>query len=161
MRRVLWLLPVLLLSGAVIAVLVRREPSAAGDGRRVQVTRSNIVKVATAVGRIEVLYEVPVNSLWGGIMTRLEVKLGQRVAAGDPLAEVRPVLTQQGVLAAERALEQARIGEAAAKEYVDQQHVASHLTRFFLGENSLERQYQSAQLARRSAEEQLELLRKG
>ena len=69
-RRLPWLLPVLLLAGAVIAVLVRREPSAATDGRRVQVTRSNIVKVATAVGRIEVLYEVPVNSLWGGIMTR-------------------------------------------------------------------------------------------
>jgi HlyD family secretion protein len=158
---VLWLVPVLLLAGAVIAVLVRREPSTASEGRGAKVTRTNIVKVATAVGRIEVLYEVPVNSLWGGIMTRLEVKLGQRVAAGDPLAEVRPVLTQQGVLAAERSLEQARIGEAAAREYVDQQHVASYLTRFFLGENSLERQYQSAQLARRSAEEQLELLRKG
>ena len=117
-RRVLWLLPVLLLAGVVIAVLVRRAPTAAMDGRGAKGTRSDIVKVATAVGRIEVLYEVPVNSLWGGILTRLEVKLGQRVAAGDPLAEVRPVLTQQGVLATERSLEQARIGEAAAKTMI-------------------------------------------
>lgn len=68
------------------------------------------------MGRIEVLYEVPVNSLWGGIMTRLEVKLGQRVAAGDPLAEVRSVLTQQGVLAAEEQLELLRKGEAASAD---------------------------------------------
>lgn len=62
------------------------------------------------------LYAVPVNSLWGGIMTRLEVKLGQRVAAGDPLAEVRSVLTQQGVLAAEEQLELLRKGEAASAD---------------------------------------------
>ena len=68
------------------------------------------------MGRIEVLYAVPVNSLWGGIMTRLEVKLGQRVAAGDPLAEVRSVLTQQGVLAAEEQLELLRKGEAASAD---------------------------------------------
>jgi multidrug efflux pump subunit AcrA (membrane-fusion protein) len=77
-----------------------------------------VVRKATAVGRIEVEHEVPVNSLTGGILTKLFVKPGQKVEAGTPLAEVRPISTEQAILAAERNLDQAIQGEESAEEYL-------------------------------------------
>ena len=119
------------------------------------------MRKATAVGRIEAPYEVPVNSLTGGILTRLFVSLGQRVEPGQPLAEIRPLPTQRDLLEAERALEQATIGEESAREYVEGRHLAAYLTRFMFGENYTRRLEQSASLTRRDAEQRLELLRTG
>lgn len=160
MKRFLWL-TVLLVGLVVVLVLALSRKGAPAGPATVTVRRGEVVRIATAVGRIEVPYEVPVNSLTGGILTELYVKLGEPVTVGQPLAEVRPVLTQQTLLQAERELEQARIAEEAAREYVDRDHPAAYLTRFFLGRHSLDRMYQNAELAREQAEERLELLQSG
>ncbi|MCB1128220.1 MAG: efflux RND transporter periplasmic adaptor subunit, partial [Verrucomicrobiae bacterium] len=160
MKRLLWLLGVAVLIASGFLWL-RSQQGARPGPAIVTVTRGTVVRKATAVGRIEVPYEVPVNSLTGGILTKLYVELGEKVTVGQPLAEVRPVLTQQTLLQAEREVEQARISEQAAREYVDRDHPAAYLTRFFLGKNSLERMYQTAELTREQAEEHLELLRSG
>jgi HlyD family secretion protein len=130
-------------------------------GQTVAVKRGSVSRTATAVGRIEVAYEVPVNSLSGGILTHLYVQLGQRVEAGDPLAEIRPVLSERAVLQAERAVEQAMIAEAAAREYVENGHLASYLTQFYLGSTNVERMHRQAELNLKEAQEQLQLLKEG
>ena len=132
-----------------------------GSAQRVRVTRGAIVRNATAVGRIEVVHEVPVKSLTGGILTKLFVKLGQHVEEGTPLAEVRPVLTERSIVAAERAIEFARKGEEAANEYLTGAHVASWMTRMVMGGKTIQRMHENAVLARTTAEEQLKLLKEG
>ena len=126
-----------------------------------RVSRATVVRKAMAVGRIEVEHEVPVNSLTGGILKKLFVRAGQAVEPGTVLAEVRPIVTEQAILAAERGLEQASKGEESATEYLEGKHLASTVTRFMLGEKNLERMHENAVLGRREAEERLELLKTG
>jgi HlyD family secretion protein len=134
------------------------KPKAAG---RERVARGTVSRKAIAVGRIEVPFEVPVNSPTGGILTKLFVVLGERVEKGQPLAEVRPIVTEGQLLQAELALEQARRGEESAREYLEGQHLASGAMRLMLGKKNIERMYRTAQEGRRTAEENLEMLRKG
>jgi HlyD family secretion protein len=74
---------------------------------------------------------------------------------------VRPRATEVNLLAAERAVEQARLGEESVQEYVEQKHLAALFTRFMLGSRNLERMEKAAALARQQAEEQLKLLKQG
>jgi HlyD family secretion protein len=162
MKRWLWIAPSVLL----LALLIYLAASSSGSGasrdlRRERVTRGTVVRKAIAVGRIEVPYEVPVNSPTGGILTRLFVKLGDKVEVGQPLAEVRPILSEQALIQAERGVERASRGEESAREYLQGAHLASLLTRFLLGEKEIERQYRNAEEGRLQAQEHLELLKKG
>jgi len=159
MKRLLGLLLLVLLI-AVGFWLLRPHP-AARDDHSVTVTRGSVSRTAMAVGRIEVPYEVPVNSLTGGILTHLYVELGQRVEVGDPLAEIRPVLSELTLLQAERAVEQATIAEAAAREYLENGHLASYLTQFYLGNTNLGRMHRQAEMSLREAKEHLQLLKEG
>jgi HlyD family secretion protein len=161
MRRVAWILLVLLLVGVAAWYLHRGKANSSIGFERVRVVRGTVVRRATAVGRIEVEHEVSVNSQNGGILTKLFVRQGQKVEAGTPLADVRPVSTEQAILAAERRLEQAVKGEESAQEYLDGKHLASDFTRLMLGGKNIERMHENAVLSRKQAEEQLELLRNG
>lgn len=158
-----WLIFLLICGLAGGAVWLQFFTSTEGQESLAEVTvsRGDIVRRATAVGRIEVEHVIPVNSRNGGILTRLFVTLGQPVKAGDPLAEVRPLPTTLSLLQAERALELAREAEKSAQEYVDGEHLASLATRLFTGEKSIERMHKSAVLNRRHAEENLKLLKEG
>lgn len=138
-----------------------REAGGVAGYRKVRVSRGTVVRKAMAVGRIEVEHEVPVNSLTGGILKKLFVRAGQVVEAGAVLAEVRPIVTEQAILAAERGLEQANKGEESASEYLEGKHLAATVTRFMLGGKNLERMHENAVLGRREAEERLELLKNG
>jgi len=156
------LLGLLLLVVLILAVFWWLKPTSPGPrNNSVTVTRGSVSRTAMAVGRIEVAYEVPVNSLTGGILTHLYVELGQAVQAGDPLAEIRPVLSERALLQAERAVEQATIAEAAAREYVENGHLASYLTQFYLGSTNVGRLHRQAELDLRQAQEQLQLLQNG
>ena len=161
MKRILALLAVLLALGLAIWQLAGSRGTETARSQPIPVARGTVIRNATAVGRVEVPYEVPVNSLTGGILTRLFVTLGQKVEPGQPLAEVKPIATEHAILQAERALEQAKIGEDSAREYVEGKHVASYFTRFLLGRNNLDRMQRSADLTAKDAEERLQLLRKG
>ena len=76
----------------------------------VAVERGSVALEALAVGRLEARFEVPVKTSSGGVVTRRFVALGQKVKKGDPLCEVRPVLTElQRLQAGERDEEVARL----------------------------------------------------
>lgn len=161
MKHLFWIVPLLAAITVVAVYLDSGGSSSTAESSSARVERGTVVRRATAVGRIEVYYEVPVTASQGGILSRLFVELGQKVAEGEPLAEVRPILTERGLITAERALKQARIGEESALEYKDYKHLASFFTGLFLGEKNLERMYEGASLARQQAEEQMELLKTG
>ncbi len=133
-----------------------REPAA-----RIRVARGDVVRVATAVGRIEPEIEFQVNTTRSGVLTKLFVKLGQRVEKDEPLAEIRPIITNETLIQAERTLHQANLGEESTREYLESRHPAGALSKFFLGEKNLERSHEGSVLAQTLADENLKLLRDG
>jgi HlyD family secretion protein len=161
MKRSILLLSVIFVLAVALWLAKSGRSSAVAGFEKTRVARTTVIRKAMAVGRIEVEHEVPVNSLTGGILTQLYVRPGQKVEAGTPLAEVRPISTEQAILAAERGLEQAVKGEESAGEYLGRKHLASTFTRYLLGEKNLERMHENAVLGRKQAEERLELLKNG
>lgn len=161
MKRWIWILPLSIVVVLGVWYLLKAGNSKHESTRSVRVTRGTVTRKATAAGRIEVDHETAVNSTTGGVLTKLYVKLGQRVHRGDPLAEVRPTATTLTLLNAERGLEAARDQEEQAQEYLEGKHLAALVTRLVMGRRNIERMNKYAAMARRQAEEQLELLRKG
>lgn len=161
MKRWWWTTLALLVIGMGVWYSLKKKAGPSAGYERVRVIRGTVVRKASAVGRVEVEHEVAVNSQNGGILTKIFVRQGQKVEVGTPLAEVRPVSTEQATLAAERRLTQARKDEESAQEYLEGRHLASDLTRFMLGTKNIERMHEGAVLNRKQAEEQLELLRQG
>lgn len=133
----------------------------AAPSAEVTVARGTVVRRAIATGFVEPFREAQVNTQLGGFVRHVHVRLGQKVEAGAALVEVWPALTEQDVLRAERSLQAAIEGEQAAQEFVEGEHVLASVTRFLQGERNLGRMKQAAERGRRSAEETLELLRKG
>lgn len=129
--------------------------------RFVQVERGSISIEAVAVGRVEARFEVPVKASTSGVLTQSFVTLGQRVKKGDPLCEVRPVLTELQRLQAERALLGAREAQEGVEEMRAGETIAGRTMRFFQGGKSLDRMEKGALRARSDAEGQLELLLNG
>jgi len=135
----------------------------AGDStpRSVRVERGSVRLDAVAVGRIEALFEVPVKSASSGVVTRMFVSLGQRVKKGDPLGEVRPVLTELQRLQAERELLAAQEAHESAAELRAGETLAGRTMRLLQGGKSLDRLQRGATRARSDAQGQLELLLNG
>lgn len=127
----------------------------------VQVQRGSIAVEAMAVGRVEAVVEVPVKSVNGGVLTKRFVQLGQKVREGDPIGEVRPVLTDRQRLQAERALIGAQESEAGAEEMNRGENLAGWAMRFMQGGKSLQRMEKGAERARENAQGNLELLLNG
>jgi len=127
----------------------------------VEVRRGTILKKAVATGKIEPQSEVAVRSQLAGFVGERFAKLGDKVAVGDPLVEVRPDWTRLSLIEAQRAVEAAKRAEEAAKEYVGGEHLAAAATRFLMGGKQLERMDKAATLARQEAEERLALLEQG
>jgi HlyD family secretion protein len=127
----------------------------------VKVVRGSVALEAVAVGRVEALFEIPVKSASGGVLTQRFVKLGQRVKKGEALAEVRPVLTDLQKLRAERALLGAQEAEEGVVEMNKGENLAGMALKLFQGGKSLNRMERASARARSDAEEQLELLLNG
>ena len=135
--------------------------SARTDTATVAVARGTVIRRAVASGQVDPAQETQVNTQLAGFVRTVHTRLGAKVAAGDPIAEVWPALTEQDLLRAERGLQQAIEGEEAAREFHDGQHLLAGLTRMMQGERNLDRMQRSAERGRRSAEESLRLLREG
>jgi len=142
------------------AVILGGSDDASGPAQ-VQVSRGDLSIDAVAVGRVEAAYEVPVKSTSSGVLTQRFVVLGQEVKKGDPLCEVRPVLTDRQKLQAKRSLLGASEAAEGAGEIVGGKTVAGVAMKFFQGEKSTERLAQGAERARSDAEKQLQLLLEG
>lgn len=161
MRTLLWLIVLPLVLLAALGLWLGLRPQAAPQWEEHRVTRGTVVRHALAVGRIEPLFEIPVTPTNGGVVTEVYVELGQRVEEGDPLLEVRPVLTDAQRLQAERALLAAREAELGAAEIVEGSNLMGRAMRLVQGGASLERMRAGAERARSSAEEQWRLLLEG
>ncbi len=161
MKHWVWLMAAAMVLGAAVWIINSRQAHNSAGFQRISVTRATVIRKATAVGRIEVKHEVPVNSLHGGILTKLLVKPGQKVETGSPLAEVKPIATEQTLLAAERTFQEASKNEENAREYLEGKHLAAQFTRLMLGGKNIERMYDGAALGREQAKENLDLLRQG
>jgi len=159
-QAIVFVVAVALIAGA-IWFAVTRKPSTHTTVRTARVTRGEVVRQAVAVGRIVVEHEVAVKSRHGGVLTKLHVALGQRVEAGDPVAEVKPIVTAETILAAERSVKAAHDARESAREFVEGEHPAGRISRWFTGQKSLERTQEAAEVAVQQAEERLELLKKG
>ncbi|NQU47180.1 MAG: HlyD family efflux transporter periplasmic adaptor subunit [Planctomycetes bacterium] len=153
------LLPAALLFGAYR--IFNPEDDSDDGPQMVTVQRGSISVDAVAVGRVEALFEVPVKSTAGGVLTRRFVALGQHVKKGQPIGEVRPVLTDLQRLRAERALLGAKESEEGVVEMRQGQNLAGWALRMLQGGNSLDRMQRGVARARSDAEEQLELLLNG
>ncbi|MFK5955365.1 MAG: efflux RND transporter periplasmic adaptor subunit [Planctomycetota bacterium] len=125
------------------------------------VSRGSIHIDAVAVGKVEARFEVPVTAYSGGIITRKFVKLGQYVQKGDPLFEVRPILTELQRFQAERSLMAAHQAADSAEEMASGENVAGWALWLIQGGKNMERMQESADRARTDAEAQLELLLNG
>jgi HlyD family secretion protein len=127
----------------------------------VVVRRGTLVKTAVASGRIEPQYEVTVRSQFSGLVGERFASLGDYVDVGDPLVDVRREATALAMIQAQRSVEAAKRGEEAAREYTSGDHLAAYLMRLAFGSKQLERMGEEAELGRRQAEEQLEMLEAG
>lgn len=160
MKRILTILILLALGFLAWRAIASNDTEADGP-RTVEVSRGSIHVEAVAVGKVEARFEVPVTATSGGVITRRFVQLGQAVKKGDPLFEVRPVLTDAQRLNAQRSLLQAREGAEGAEEMAGGRTVAGLAMRVFQGGNSMDRMKAGAERARKDAEHQLELLLEG
>jgi HlyD family secretion protein len=147
-----------------LVVLVVAKALSDGDEveyRSVAVARGSVVESAVAVGRVEPRFEVPVKARNGGILRRCFVELGQRVSERDPLVEVRPVVNELDMLAAERRLEQAEEARQSAEELEGGENLMGRSMLWFQGRKNVERATRGAERGYASAVEALELLREG
>lgn len=149
--------------GATLGAVMLLAACSSDDGRMSVhvVARGDVMKKALATGAVEPERETQVNTQLAGFVRTVHAKLGQRVEAGAPLAEVWPALTEQDLLRAERSLLSAREGEEAAQEFVAGEHALAYVTRLLQGEKNLDRMQRQAERGRRGAEETLKLLREG
>ncbi len=160
MKKLLFvLLPLLLVAGFGYALM--KPAQAAEEFREVAVTRGDIVRHATAVGHIEAAFEVPVVAENGGVLTRRFAQLGQKVKRGDPLVEVRPMLSDRQRFNAERALVAAREGEQTVDEMHAGDTVQGRLLRYFQGNEAMDRMQEGAERSLADAEAQIRLLLDG
>lgn len=155
----LLLLPLLLLAAVGVVWALRGEEGP--TWRAVAVERGTLVQHAVAVGRIEPIFEIPVTTPSGGVVTARFVELGQRVKRDDPLLEVRPVLTDRQRLSAERALVAAREAADNTEDLVEGRNIMGRAMQLLQGSESMERMKSGAERQRSSAEESLTLLLEG
>ncbi len=160
MRRLLAVVLLLALVGLGLWAVSQRG-AAAGALPTVPVQRGTVIRKAVATGQVEPEQETQVNTQLAGFVRKLHVQLGDKIAAGAPLAEVWPTLTEQDLLRAERSLQQAREGEEAAHEFQHGEHLLAQLSRVLQGGRNLDRMGQQAERSRKAAEESLQLLRDG
>jgi len=160
MRRLLFVVVLLALAGVGAWALLQGS-SRADQLPTLTVKLGTVVRKAVATGQVEPELETQVNTQLTGFVRSLQATLGQKVKAGDPLCEVWPALTEAELLRAERSLANAIEGEESAKEFQRGDHLLANMSRFLQGERNLDRMEQQAERGRRSAEENLELLRKG
>lgn len=161
MKKTLLLLVVLAILAFVANHFLGGSKDDDGGRPTVTVKRGSIHIDAVAVGTVEARFEVPVTATTGGVVTQKFVELGQYVHKGDPLFEVRPILTERQRFQAQRSLNAAHKAAESVEEMANGETVAGWALWMIQGGKSMDRMQESAVLARSDAEAQLELLLNG
>jgi HlyD family secretion protein len=165
MKRILKILVALLVIAAVGggAYAWFKKRGSGDDGLKlVAVERGSITEKAVAIGQIEPRFEFKVKSKISGIVKTCSVEVGDQVQAGDALFEIAAdptpselVEAQRRLDAAQSALTRAESGWARAQELAREGITAAD-------ELDTKREaYEQAQIAQASAQDNLDLVRKG
>lgn len=109
---------IVLALGGVVAANLKREAGKVVKVQAEKVTRRDLTSLVSASGRVQPEREVKVSALRMGKVTRLAVKEGDRVAAGDLLLQIDPTQYRASVdqLRASVEAERARLGLSEAEE---------------------------------------------
>ena len=116
---------------AVVGLSIYGFVSLAGGGqpfdqsRLVTVTRGTMVKSVVATGRIEPMTKVEIESKANGIIKTLPVDIGDRVKAGDVLAELDRDNLQASLREADANLQASQASLQAARAELDKNTVAA------------------------------------
>lgn len=163
-RRRAWivLLVVVIAAAATVFFLRSRRDGADDLGPVVTVERGDVVEKALAVGSIVPRNEVSVKAKVSGVVSRIFREPGERVAAGEPLLEIRPDPTPLELAHAKRDIEMNEIALRTAEKAAERSREL--LERGLISDGEYERDldtYEQAELQLTMSRERLALLEKG
>lgn len=105
-RKIVWsVLIVVLIAGVAAGVRAANGSKSTDEVQTVEVTRSDLVDRALAVGTIEPDVEIVVKSKVSGVVRRRFADEGEYVRAGSPLLDIRPDPTPLELVEARRQIE--------------------------------------------------------
>lgn len=161
-RVILWIIPVLVVAVLVIFLVGRNKNGGDQKRRVVKAEYATITDKALAVGSIEPMNEVAVKSKMSGVVGKLFVDVGEYVAYGDPLLEVKPNPTPVELVQAKRNIEMKKIALETLKRELQRNDELKKKNLISDYEYEvMKKDYNEALLDYTIASEQLELLEKG
>jgi len=151
---------------AVVAVLVflvfNKDSQSDAQYTLVNVERGTIIDRAVAIGRIEPENEIAIKSKISGIVKKIYVEIGDKIAAGQPLVEIRPDPTpleyaegKRNVEIAEVALNTAQRDLERTQNLRDNKHISQKEL------DDAKSLYEEADLRLKLAREKLALIESG
>ncbi|UCG61270.1 MAG: efflux RND transporter periplasmic adaptor subunit [Candidatus Zixiibacteriota bacterium] len=96
---------IVIVIGAVLFFAIDGSAKKEDGYKTVEVTKGSIIDKALAVGKIEPKQEISVKSKIPGIVRKIYVEMGDRVAVGDPLFDIGPDPTPIELTEAQRDVE--------------------------------------------------------
>lgn len=156
-------IPILILAATGVVYLLVSDGKKKDEGLKyVAVKKGDIAERALAVGTLEPEQEIKVKSTIPGIVSRVLFKVGDTVAKGSPLFEISPNPTPLEYVEARRTMEVAEVSLAKVKVERDRNTELAKSKLISQSEmDTLEANYNEAQLRCRQAQEKFELLEKG
>ncbi|MDH7513609.1 MAG: efflux RND transporter periplasmic adaptor subunit [Clostridiales bacterium] len=153
---------VILLALAVIFVLVSGRKKKGNELKYLPVTRGDIAEKALAVGTLEPEQEIKVKSTISGIVSEVLFKVGDMISKDSPLFKISPNPTPLEYVEARRNMEVAEVTLSRIQSERDRNAKLFQSSLISLSQmESMEAQYNEAQLRHRVAREKFELLEKG
>lgn len=153
----------LLIAAATALFLARRSQAKAESApKTVEVTKGSVTQEALAIGSIVPRQEISVKSKVPGLVATAHVAVGDFVAAGSPLIDVRPDPTPLERAEAERALQISKVQEEGARR--DLERAEGLHSQGLASDKEVQDKRTSHEEARLQAklnEERLELLKNG
>ena len=138
------------------------KPSHKSKDNLIKVTRGTLVEQALAVGNIMPLHSISVTSSFAGTVVKLFHDEGDAVKQGELLLEIKPNPTPADLDTAKRTLDEKKVAEQTANAHL--QRLQTLLKQNYVTEDEFDKavkDYQSAKIQRKLAEEQLAILQQG
>lgn len=117
---------VLLIVVLVVIVSVRGRSKSSSTFETVPVTRGELTASVGATGTVRAIQNATLNWQIGGVVDKVNVKVGDRVSKGDVLASLDPsqlpqsvILAKSDLVAAQKALQDASSDTASAQAAID------------------------------------------
>ncbi len=154
-RRAMWVLAVVVVVAAIAGAVMRPPPPPML--LTATIVRGDIVRAVLATGTVEATDLVSVGAQASGQIRSLRVKLGQKVRAGDPIAEIESTNQRSALRNAEAAMVNVRAQRAAQRASLVQAETALGRQQALVAGGAIARaDVDAARAARDVAQAQLE-----